>query len=92
MKHSRVRLEGHRQQRPDVVLEVAHTGDDPVRGADVVDESQIPECPDVAHDFKYASRPLCRRVAVDVNVVAAVDAHAEPVIGAREAEYRHLAL
>jgi hypothetical protein len=41
--HPRVGIEANRQERTDVVLKVAHTGDDPVSSADVIDQAQLAE-------------------------------------------------
>jgi hypothetical protein len=50
MEHPRVEIEGDREQRPDVVLEVAHARHNPVRGAHVIDEVQVAEGGYVGHD------------------------------------------
>jgi hypothetical protein len=52
--HPRVGIEADRQEGTDVVLKVAHTGDDPVSAADVIDQAQLAEREGVTHGRQYA--------------------------------------
>jgi hypothetical protein len=81
MEHSRIRLEGDREQGPDVVFEIAHARHDPVRRADVIDEVQVPESGYVDRRQKYVTCPLLAWVRVDVSAIVAIDTDTEVVGG-----------
>jgi hypothetical protein len=57
--HPRVGIEADRQEGTDVVLKVAHTGDDPVSAADVIDQPQLAERERLTHNRSMPWSLLC---------------------------------